>query len=97
MNYNKLRKLAMKSSGGPWFSTITPHIDEWGCEEYDVGPIENIENNNEQYEDTICRVYGENHDGKANSEFIAACDPNTILFLLDTIDKLKKQLKRVKK
>jgi hypothetical protein len=96
MNYKKLRKLAEHATSGPWFRCDKPFECPYsGADTYEVGPIPD-RLNNEQDEDAICQVFGTEHDSAANGAYIAACDPVTIIGLLDEIARLKKKLKEKK-
>jgi hypothetical protein len=94
MNHRKLRKLAEQATHGPWFRSAG-RTDEFDIWHYEIGPVGTRENLH-QYEDTICECTDAEHDGARNGAYIAACDPNTIIGLLDEIANLKKKIKKLK-
>jgi hypothetical protein len=94
MNYRKLRKLAEQATPGPWFRSAG-RVDEFDTWIYEIGPIGSRENL-EQYEDMIAQTFTTNDDGAINGAYIAACDPHTIIGLLDEIANLKKKIKKLK-
>lgn len=94
MNHKKLRKLALSATPGPWFRSIG-RIGDYDIMTYDIGP-NGDRKDFEQYEDAFAYTLTTNEDGEANGAFIAACDPDTILSLLDEIATLKKKLKKLK-
>jgi hypothetical protein len=94
MNYKKLRKLAVSATPGPWFRS-KGICGDFDIMTYDIGPIGDRKDL-EQYEDAFAYTITTNEDGAANGDFIAACDPNTIIDLLDEISTLKNKIKKLK-
>ena len=91
MNYKKLRKLAEQATPGPWFRSVG-RVDDYDIMTFAIGPVGDREDL-EQYEDAFAYTFTTNDDGARNGAYIAACDPTTIIGLLDELEKLKKKLK----
>lgn len=94
MNYKKLRKLALSATPGPWFRS-KGFCGDFDIMTYDIGPI-GSRKDLEQYEDAFAYTITTNEDGETNGAYIAACDPQTIIGLLDEIATLKKKIKKLK-
>jgi hypothetical protein len=94
INIKKLKKLAEKATPGPWFRS-GGRVDDYDIMTYSIGPVGDRENL-EQYEDGFAYTYTTNDDGEANGAYIAAIDPDTLIGLLDELEKLRKQVKELK-
>lgn len=82
-----LRRAAEEATPGRWFAGRKVE-DGPDSAVISIGPydLSNRPNKPSHYEDTIAEVwaFGEHeHDGEANAAFIALCDPQTIIGLLD--------------
>lgn len=94
MNHKQLRKLALAATPGPWFRSNGREGD-YDIWTYEIGPV-GSRKDLEQYEDAFAYTITTNEDGEANGAYIAACDPDTIINLLDEIATLKKKIKKLK-
>lgn len=52
----------------PWYAGKLREDSDFGTHSVSVGPFEA----DEHYEDTICEVWGDNHDAEANAALVAA-------------------------
>lgn len=92
INLKEIRERAEKATPGPWEKLDAFNIDCPNCgEELICCDIASTD----EYKAAYIQVCGMDIFAEPNTEFIATCNPTTVLALLDHIDKLTKAAKEL--